>query len=45
MAMDNPERPELAVEFARTLSSVRPDIAQSVVRVIFQSDHRADLPI
>ncbi|GAA4460198.1 alpha/beta hydrolase [Nemorincola caseinilytica] len=42
-AMANPDRPELAMGFAETLSAIRPDIAQSVARVIFQSDHRADL--
>jgi sigma-B regulation protein RsbQ len=44
LAMGNPDRPELALEFARTLSAIRPDIAQAVARLIFQSDHRADLP-
>lgn len=44
LAMRNPERPELAGEFAKTLSAIRPDVAQAVARVIFQSDHRADLP-
>jgi sigma-B regulation protein RsbQ len=44
LAMGNPERPELAIEFANTLSAIRPDIAQAVARVIFQSDHRAELP-
>ena len=44
VAMGNPERPELSKEFAGTLSAIRPDIAQAVARVIFQSDHRADLP-
>jgi sigma-B regulation protein RsbQ len=44
LAMANPERPELAIEFARTLSAIRPDVAQAVARVIFQSDHRAELP-
>lgn len=44
IAMQNPEKPELATEFASTLSEIRPDIAQAVARVIFQSDHRADLP-
>ncbi|MCU0517662.1 MAG: hypothetical protein MUC60_12535 [Oscillatoria sp. Prado101] len=39
--MRNPETPELAVEFARSLAAIRPDIAQAVARVIFQSDHRA----
>ncbi|MES2766867.1 MAG: alpha/beta hydrolase [Bacteroidota bacterium] len=43
MAMGNPERPELGEEFARTLSAIRPDVAQAVARVIFQSDHRNDL--
>lgn len=42
--MGNPQRPELAHEFASTLGQLRPDIAQQVARVIFQSDHRADLP-
>ena len=44
IAMGNPDRPELAIEFANTLSAIRPDIAQAVSRVIFQSDHRAELP-
>ena len=44
LAMGNPERPELADEFGKTLQAMRPDIAQAVARVIFQSDHRADLP-
>ncbi len=44
LAMGNPERPELAVEFAKTLSLIRPDIALAVAKVIFQSDHRAELP-
>lgn len=44
IAMGNPERPELALEFANTLGAIRPDIAQAVARVIFQSDHRAELP-
>lgn len=44
LAMGNPERPELAIEFASTLSAIRPDIAQAVARMIFQSDHRAELP-
>ena len=43
-AMANPDRPELAQGFAATLQDIRPDIAQSVSRTIFQSDHRADLP-
>ncbi len=44
IAMGNPEQPELAMEFANTLAAIRPDIAQAVSRVIFQSDHRAELP-
>jgi sigma-B regulation protein RsbQ len=44
IAMGNPDRPELATEFANTLSAIRPDIAQAVARVIFQSDHRLELP-
>lgn len=43
IAMGNPDRPELGEEFARSLSAIRPDIAQAVSRVIFQSDHRAEL--
>lgn len=43
-AMANADRPQLAESFAQTLSTIRPDIAQSVARVIFQSDHRTDLP-
>jgi sigma-B regulation protein RsbQ len=43
MAMGNPENPDLAASFARTLGAIRPDIAQSVARVIFQSDHRKEL--
>lgn len=43
LVMGYPERPELAAEFASTLTSIRPDIAVAVARLIFQSDHRADL--
>lgn len=42
-AMANNNRPHLAEKFAETLSAIRPDVAQSVARVIFQSDHRKDL--
>jgi sigma-B regulation protein RsbQ len=38
--MSNGERPELGREFARTLGSMRPNIAQSVARVLFESDIR-----
>lgn len=43
MAMGNPDRPELGLYFADTLSSIRPDIALSVAKVIFQSDIRNNL--
>lgn len=43
-AMENHSRPHLAENFARSLSAIRPDIAQSVARVIFQSDYRSELP-
>lgn len=43
-AMANPENPQLAENFAMTLKAIRPDIAQSVARVIFQSDYRNELP-
>jgi sigma-B regulation protein RsbQ len=43
IAMGNPDKPELALEFAKTLGQIRPDIAQAVARLIFQSDHRAEL--
>ena len=44
IAMATQDKPELAAEFAQTLAAIRPDIAQAVAKVIFQSDHRADLP-
>jgi sigma-B regulation protein RsbQ len=44
MAMGNPDRPELGEYFADTLSAIRPDIALSVSKVIFESDVREDLP-
>lgn len=44
LAMSNPERPELGREFARSLGAMRADIAQSVARVIFESDVRSQLP-
>lgn len=43
IAMANPESPQLAEHFAQTLGAIRPDIAQSVARVIFQSDYRDQL--
>lgn len=40
----NPDKPEVASEFASTLAAIRPDIAQAVARVIFASDYRQQLP-
>lgn len=42
-AMANEDKPELAESFVQTLSAIRPDIAQAVARVIFQSDYRQAL--
>lgn len=42
-AMGNTHRPELGLEFANTLTELRPDIALSACRGIFQSDHRQDI--
>jgi sigma-B regulation protein RsbQ len=42
-AMGNPGRPDLTHGFAASLLALRPDIALSTMKVIFQSDHRADL--
>lgn len=44
VAMRNYEKPELGQEFASTLSALKPDIALSVAKVIFQSDCRSALP-
>lgn len=44
LIMGNLDKPELATEFASTLAAIRPDIAQAVARLIFQSDHRTELP-
>lgn len=44
LIMGNADRPELAQEFAKTLIAIRPDIAQAVARVIFESDYRQELP-
>lgn len=43
MVMSNADRPQLAESFARSLSAIRPDIAVSVARTIFQSDCRKEL--
>lgn len=43
LAMGKRAAPELGQEFAEKLSAMRPDIAQSTARVIFESDLRAEL--
>lgn len=43
-AMANPDNPEFTAGFEHTLSAIRPDIALSVAKVIFQSDYRHELP-
>ncbi|GAA4321928.1 alpha/beta hydrolase [Mucilaginibacter gynuensis] len=42
-AMGNPDQPELGESFARTLGEIRPDVALSVAKVIFESDVRKEL--
>ncbi|WP_184546479.1 alpha/beta fold hydrolase [Mucilaginibacter sp. FT3.2] len=42
-AMGNPQQPELGEHFAYTLSAIRPDIALSVAKVIFESDLRSEI--
>jgi sigma-B regulation protein RsbQ len=44
LVIGDPNQPELGREFARTLSAMRPDIAQCIARTIFESDFRAELP-
>jgi sigma-B regulation protein RsbQ len=43
MVMSNPERPQLAERFGKTLGALRPDIALMIAKVIFQSDYRKEL--
>jgi sigma-B regulation protein RsbQ len=43
LAMANRDRPALGEAFARSLGAMRPDIAQSVARAIFESDFRSRL--
>ena len=45
MAIANAERPELGKEFSTRLSAMRPDIAQSTARIIFESDLRSQLTL
>lgn len=40
IAMGNADNPQLAEHFVRSLNAIRPDVALSVSRVIFQSDYR-----
>ena len=43
LVMKNADRPQLAEAFAASLLVIRPDIALSVARAIFEMDHREDL--
>lgn len=43
LVVNNPDRPQLAAAFAATLQDIRPDIALSVAKAIFEMDHRHDL--
>ncbi|MCT7959511.1 alpha/beta hydrolase [Laspinema sp. D1] len=43
LIMGNLDRPELGIGFAKTILAMRPDIALSIAKTIFQSDHRGDL--
>jgi len=43
LVMRNPDQPHLAEAFAASLSAIRPDIALSVAKAIFEMDHRDDL--
>lgn len=43
LVMKNADRPQLAEAFAASLSVIRPDIALSVAKAIFEMDHREDL--
>lgn len=43
-AMNTPDKPQLSEYFAKSLGAIQPDIAVSVARTIFYSDHRNDLP-
>lgn len=43
LVVNNPDRPQLAEAFAATLRDIRPDIALSVAKAIYEMDHRNDL--
>lgn len=42
MVMANPEEPDLAADFNKSLQALRPDIALATLKAIFYSDHRED---
>lgn len=44
LVMGRPDRPDLAQHYVESVSAIRPDIAQAVLRVVFHSDHREELP-
>lgn len=43
MIMANPDRPQFADAFTKTLTGMRPDVALSIAKLIFHSDHRKDI--
>jgi sigma-B regulation protein RsbQ len=43
LVVRNPDRPQLAEKFASSLKLIRPDIALSVAKTIFEMDYRNDL--
>lgn len=42
LMVGNPSRPHLAIEFSRSLLTLRPDIASAVLESILLADHRQD---
>lgn len=45
VAMNTPDKPQLSEYFAKSLGAIQPDIAVSVAKTIFYSDHRNDLDL
>lgn len=43
LVMASPGQPGIVANFTRTLAAIRPDIALSVAKVIFESDYRSEL--
>lgn len=43
LVIGNDDKPELAEYFLETLLSIRPDVAQAILKVILLSNHRAEL--